>query len=138
VKSKHRRDKELPTGPLRGWFERLPERNVIAGTVVWGWPEDAPGWVEAIAGGGPELAYRTGQTWKPAHAAALRRGRSSLHPPTVEVDDDAAWRYWRGHPIECARDGWQVVVHRGRPLGWLKASGGTGKNHLPGAARLNR
>ncbi len=135
---KRRRSNVLPTRELQRWFERLPERQTLAGAVVWGWPDDAPQWVEAIACGGPELAYRTGQTWKPGHAAALRRGGSNLGPPTVAVDDEAARRYWCGHPIACGSAGWCVVVHRGRPLGWVKASGGTGKNHLPTAARRIR
>lgn len=136
VKLKRRKVKDRPPQELQHWFDSVPPRLVPAGGVVWGWPEDAPEWTESIAASGPEVAYRTGQTWKPSHAAALRRERACLDPTAVSVDDATARHYLAGNPIDCSRKGWCVVEHRGRPLGWLKASGGTGKNHLPTAARI--
>ena len=100
-----------------------------------GWPDDAPPWVESIAVAGPELAHRTGQTWKPAHAAALRRVETCAAACHVDLDAEASKRYLRGETIAVEMDGWQVARYRGRPLGWIKGSRGIGKNHLPASAR---
>lgn len=75
---------------------------------------------------------------EPAHALAL-----AVHP------DDAAWvqsyppdapeiaAYLRGEtlPAEGDRSGWGLVAVDGLPLGWVKASGGQLKNHLPKGLR---
>jgi 16S rRNA C967 or C1407 C5-methylase (RsmB/RsmF family)/NOL1/NOP2/fmu family ribosome biogenesis protein len=100
-----------------------------------GWPDDAPPWVESIAIAGPELAHRTGQTWKPAHAAALRRVESCTAACHIDLDAAEAKRYLRGETIAVQTDGWQVARYRGRPLGWIKGSAGIGKNHLLASAR---
>jgi NOL1/NOP2/fmu family ribosome biogenesis protein len=100
-----------------------------------GWPDDAPRWVESIAFAGPELAHRTGQTWKPAHAAALRRVESCTAACHIDLDATAARRYLRGETIGVQTNGWQVARYGGRPLGWIKGSAGIGKNHLPTSAR---
>ncbi len=112
--------------PVRLW--QLDSRLI-------GWPEDAPPWVETIAVAGPEVAHRTGQTWKPAHAAALRRVESCTAACHIDLDADAAKQYLRGETIEVQLDGWQVARYRGRPLGWIKGSAGIGKNHLLASAR---
>jgi NOL1/NOP2/fmu family ribosome biogenesis protein len=121
------------------WFRPLGEsvRTQMVDSVVWGWPSDAPAWVEELAVAGPELAHRTGQTWKPAHAAALRRVDRGSSWQDVEVDAELACRFVRGETIPCQQAGWQVVKFAGRPLGWAKGSGAIGKNHLPAVARMN-
>lgn len=121
---------------LASWFESLPNRYQVSGAVIWSWPEDAPAWVESISARGPELAYRNGQTWKPSHESAIRRCGVVRGSGSVEVDGASAKQYLIGQPIACAASGWRVVRYQGQPLGWVKASRGTGKNHLPGAARL--
>ncbi len=106
------------------------------GSIIVGWPSDVPAWVEDLATWGPELAHRTGQTWKPAHAAALRRGSVPWKLPHVDVDTEVAIRFVAGQPIPCQGSGWQIVRHEDRPLGWVKSNGSVGKNHLPAAARM--
>lgn len=134
-RKRKQRGERLPA-ELGNWLDKLPTRHKVAGAVIWGWPEDAPSWVETIAHSGPELAYRTGQTWKPSHEAALRRDDLAARN-SVELDDETAISYLRGQPISLTTGkGWNVVRHQGRALGWVKVSGGTGKNHLPGAARI--
>ena len=81
-------------------------------------------------------AHRAGQTWKPSHAAALRRVPRAVSHRAIEIDDQTAKAYLRGEPIACDGDGWQVVRLGGRPLGWIKGSESRGKNHLPTAARM--
>ena len=136
AKRKRRRKQErLPTD-CADWYDGLPERYQMAGAVIWCWPEDAPDWVESVAACGPELAYRTGRTWKPSHDAALRRQGRIRGSRSIEVDAATARSFLSGQPIACDASRWCVVRHQGRPLGWVKASRGTGKNHLPGAARM--
>ncbi len=121
----------------RDWFEDRgpPARLWQLDSRLMGWPDDAPPWVESIAVAGPELAHRTGQTWKPAHAAALRRVETCAATRHLDLDAEAAKRYLRGETIAIETNGWQVARYRGRPLGWIKGSGGVGKNHLPASAR---
>lgn len=128
----------LTAGDLESWFGRVDRVRLqpLGGSLI-GWPDDAPDWVESVALSGPELAYRTGRTWKPAHGAALRRGASSRRPETVELDTEVATRFLAGAPIPLSERGWHVVTWRGRPLGWVKGDGRQGKNHLPAAARVS-
>jgi 16S rRNA C967 or C1407 C5-methylase (RsmB/RsmF family)/NOL1/NOP2/fmu family ribosome biogenesis protein len=131
------------------WFDSRPSRLTVKGAVAWAWPGDAPEWVETVSIAGPELAYRTGRTWKPAHGAALRCDAEVKPVESVDVGDAAAKAYLRGEPIATgdrgvsdehqrrATRGWCVVRHAGRSLGWIKVSGNIAKNHLPAAARLD-
>ena len=139
IREKRKRGKKPERLPAEfsDWFDAMPERYQVAGAVIWAWPEDAPPWVESIAAGGPEAAYRTGQTWKPAHGVALRRTGALRATKGIEVDAATAQQFLSGQPIPCDASGWCVVRHQGRALGWVKASRGTGKNHLPAAARMN-
>ena len=81
----------------------------------------------------PELAFRTGQTWKPSHQLA-RRCDLDLGEG-VALDEQQVRAYFAGETIQCDLTGWQIVRHHGRGLGWIKASRGNGKNQLPAAAR---
>ena len=114
--------------------ELLPEHST-KGSVVFGWPSDGPDWVDELAVAGPELLHRTGQTWKPAHAAALRRGEARIARNRLDIDSELACRFAIGESIPCEPAGWQVVYYDGRPLGWVKGVSGVGKNQLPTAAR---
>lgn len=122
---------------LRAWFLEMDTsvRTWTNDSVLIGWPDDAPYWVEQVAVSGPELAHRTGQTWKPAHAAALRRVERGRANYAIELEPELARRFLGGETIPCDKDGWQVVHYVGRPLGWIKGTGGVGKNHLPISAR---
>ncbi|KAA5546203.1 SAM-dependent methyltransferase [Roseiconus nitratireducens] len=126
----------IPDG-LAEWYEDPPRRCCVRGAVAWGWPDDAPEWTESVAVAGPEIAYRTGRTWKPSYDAALRRTGNMRAVGSVDVSADQAVLFLGGHPIECGGNGWCVVRHRGRPLGWAKVTRKTGKNHLPAAARMD-
>lgn len=123
---------------LTEWY--APNANELrlwqSDSILIGWPSDAPDWVEQVAVCGPELGHRTGQTWKPAHAAALRRVQRGRALQTVELDAEQARAFLRGETIPCDADGWLVANYQGRPLGWIKAATGIGKNHLPSAARM--
>ncbi len=140
AEKRRRRDQDQAKVPvdLTQWYEPFAEtiRLRTLDSVIFGWPSDAPDWVDDVAVAGPELAHRAGQTWKPSHAAALRRVPRAASLQAIEIDDPTAKVYLRGEPIGCDGDGWHVVRLRGRPLGWVKGDGSLGKNHLPTAARM--
>lgn len=126
---------DLPE-PIEQHLQQQSLQTKLDGAVLYGWPKDVPNWVQSLCRQGPELAYRTGKTWKPAHAAALLRGDAELTASECEVDDASAKRFMRGESISCPQKGWHVVRWQGQPLGWVKASSGQGKNQLPTPARL--
>jgi 16S rRNA C967 or C1407 C5-methylase (RsmB/RsmF family)/NOL1/NOP2/fmu family ribosome biogenesis protein len=132
------RDQAKPLVDLTQWYDSFAETTRLRtlDSVIFGWPRDAPDWVDEIAVAGPELAHRAGQTWKPSHAAALRRVPRAESLQVIEIDDETAKVYLRGEPIGCDGHGWHVVRLGGRPLGWVKGDGALGKNHLPTAARM--
>ncbi|MCA9138479.1 MAG: hypothetical protein KDB00_17025 [Planctomycetales bacterium] len=137
-KGRQRKDSMRLPDELKTWCSRDPLRYKVSGAVIWAWPDDVPDWVDSISVGGPELAYRTGQTWKPSHDLALRRDHLSDSVASIEVDEETAFSFLSGQPIPCLKPGWCIVRHHSRPLGWVKASQGIGKNHLPSAARMIR
>jgi 16S rRNA C967 or C1407 C5-methylase (RsmB/RsmF family)/NOL1/NOP2/fmu family ribosome biogenesis protein len=130
-------DKQLPRD-WKDWYETDTADRLnyhIDGSVLFGYVADAPTWLSIVAVAGPELAYRTGQTWKPSHEAAMRKGFARLARQTHEVDDESAKSFLTGSTVACQDKGWRVAQHQGRPLGWIKSDGRVGKNHLPTSAR---
>ncbi|MEM6776646.1 MAG: SAM-dependent methyltransferase [Planctomycetota bacterium] len=96
-----------------------------------------PDWLDRIDVVGPECLHRTGTTWKPSHAAALRRHSHAQCPQRLELDDARAIRFASGQSFAMDSDpGWHVATWSGQPMGWIKIVEGTGKNHLPTYARL--
>ena len=138
---KRRKDRRAksskPPTELNHWYSGVETvRLAVRESVVFGFPSDAPDWVDPVAVSGPELSYRAGQTWKPAHAGALRRTGQVKAILNLDADESACRQYMRGEPIATNVKGWNVVRYGGRPLGWVKADGRIGKNHLPSAARM--
>jgi len=111
---------------------------ITTGSVVHGWPADMPAEIRSLAVAGPEWFHRTGSTWRPAHALAVRRDAVAARVAAVAVSDDDAAAYLRGEPlaIPVGDESWLRITWQGRPLGWVKRDGRRGKNHLPPAARL--
>ncbi|NND98791.1 MAG: SAM-dependent methyltransferase [Pirellulaceae bacterium] len=148
---KRQRDQPLPFD-WGQWYEGCIEsettRCKVTDAVVYAWPADAPLWVEEVAVAGPEVAYRTGQTWKPSHAGALRQSSAlcqsgalrqsgwGVAKRSLNADTQSAKAFLAGAPITCDQTGWLVVRYQSKPLGWIKASQGVGKNQLPTAARF--
>ena len=132
------RKAERPPADLDPWFAfpATSPRFQTIGSLLFGWAHDAPAWVEDVAMGGPELAHCTGNTWKPAHTAALRRDGFTIARQRIDVDAQTAIEFLRGNPIACQEKGWQVVCLENRPIGWIKGSSGIGKNQLFPAARV--
>lgn len=130
---------EKSPAPLDSFFQSTKEKVRLKQreNVVFGWPSDAPNWVDDLAVAGPEILHRTGQTWKPAHAAAMRRVDRFAAAQSLEVNVADAIAFAKGGPIDCSDKGWHVVLHGGKPLGWIKASRGIGKNQLPAAAKVS-
>jgi len=134
-----------PEADLSNWYhgDLSTYRYFGSGVNLYALPSDAPDWVESVAVAGPEIAYKTGKVWKPAHAGALRRDSlTPSSPPSsgiaiqhTDVDSETARVYLSGATIANSERGWSVVMHAGRPLGWIKSDGRIGKNHLPTASR---
>ena len=155
LKSKRKRDqknqRKLPFD-LSQWYQVGAEhRIVMEDAVAYAWPADAPEWLEPFGAThsiqGPEIVHRTGRTWKPSHAASLRRGTAIDGLQEIEVDADTARQFLAGAPIPCQQSGWQIVRYQSKPLGWIKGvasgrgsdiqpSSATGKNQLPTSARF--
>ena len=130
-------EKQLP-GDWKRWYDTDASAGLnfhIDGSVLFGFSANAPQWIQTVAVAGPELAYRTGQTWKPSHEAAMRKGFANMACETHPLDADEAQAFMTGETVACSDRGWRVVQHQGRPLGWIKSDGKVGKNHLPGSAR---
>ena len=137
---KHRRSKQGKTPvKLTDWYDETVSgsRLCTRDSVLLGLSPTAPAWVDQVAIGGPELAHRAGQTWKPAHAGALRRTAGLKPANTIDIDESACKQFMRGEPIQTAALGWNTIQLQGRPLGWVKADGRIGKNHLPNGARMS-
>ncbi|MCC9654474.1 methyltransferase RsmF C-terminal domain-like protein [Rhodopirellula halodulae] len=124
--------------PIIDWAEHdagfLRQRDWIAEAFC----HNAPEWVKQDWTIGPEVAYRTGQTWKPSHAGAQRNvgNRFCQSVERIELGDQDAVAYLGGGTVPTEHRGWAIVQHAGRPLGWVKADGRIGKNHLPAHARI--
>ena len=129
--------KQLPRD-WRTWYSAASMERLefhIDGSVLFGYVSDAPQWLSTVAVAGPELAYRTGQTWKPSHESAMRKGVARFEEHRFALEEESATAYLAGATVSCDRRGWRVVQHNGRPLGWIKSDGRIGKNHLPTSAR---
>ena len=102
--------------------------------------DDVPPEVLDLAVGGPTLARRRGKSWRPSHSWALRRDVPH-RAQQISFDAQTAASYIGGESIdggsEAAFDdpGWAIAGYRDRPLGWVKVSGGTAKNHYPRSLR---
>ncbi|MEM6468992.1 MAG: SAM-dependent methyltransferase [Planctomycetota bacterium] len=125
-----------PVEDLERWYGSVPSRLDQRGDCCYAWPADAPDWTESIACRGPEVAYRTGKTWKPSHDSARSRGGIMRGAQMMEVDRETAKTFLRGEAIPCPQTGWNVVRWEGRGLGGVKATKGLGKNQLPSACRF--
>tara|TARA_Y100000385_G_scaffold277270_1_gene324016 strand:+ start:303 stop:1661 length:1359 start_codon:yes stop_codon:yes gene_type:complete len=137
---RQRRRKAIRTPiALTDWYNSTESESRLhtRDSIILGFSPSAPEWAEQIAIGGPELAHRAGQTWKPAHAGALRREAALMPINKLEIDQKACQQFMRGEPIRTVESGWNAIQLHGRPLGWIKANGKIGKNHLPSGARMS-
>ena len=55
----------------------------------------------------------------------------------IDLDRDTCKQFMRGEPIQKTESGWNAIQLNGRPLGWVKANGKIGKNHLTPRARMS-
>jgi 16S rRNA C967 or C1407 C5-methylase (RsmB/RsmF family)/NOL1/NOP2/fmu family ribosome biogenesis protein len=128
----------LETLELEQWGE-VGEKSFHTGAnQVFGWPELPPEKLLSLLKGGPEIAYQKGTQWNPSHGLAMRPLGRWQPKQTVELDATQAKRFMAGESLSpIYGQGWVVATWHNLPLGWLKVVGGTGKNHLPKAARMN-
>ena len=84
---------------------------------------------------GLEVLELVGKQWKPAHHLAMSLPKEAFHY-SLELTIDQATAYLRGETVPCGQKGYGVVTVAGVPLGWIKSSGGIGKNHYPKGLRV--
>ncbi len=107
----------------------------VAGPRLFGWPPDFPATWIAIAQGGPEVGYLTGQTWHPGYALALRAGRGWTPRQTLPIDASSAVGWLQGRELLGSNRGWQVITTDQKPLCWGKCDGRRIKLAAPPALR---
>lgn len=84
---------------------------------------------------GTEVLELLGKQWKPAHHLAMSLPKEAFRY-AEELTLEQATAYLKGEPVPCHQKGYGVVTVEGVPLGWIKASGGVGKNHYPKGLRI--
>jgi len=83
---------------------------------------------------GLQVLEQLGKQWKPSHHLAMSLPANAFcYHQELSLDQAAA--YLRGETVPCDQKGYGVVTVAGVPLGWVKASGGIGKNHYPKGLR---
>lgn len=83
---------------------------------------------------GMQVLELKGRQWKPAHHLAMCLPQEAFRY-ALELDPDTAKQYVNGQTVPCDQRGYGVVTVTGAPLGWIKSSGGVGKNHYPKGLR---
>lgn len=83
---------------------------------------------------GRQVLELKGRQWKPAHHLAMSLPKEAFRY-ALELDLEQAKRYVNGQTVPSGERGYGVVTVAGIPLGWIKSSGGVGKNHYPKGLR---
>lgn len=86
---------------------------------------------------GLQVLELKGKQWKPAHHLAMSLPKDAFHY-FKELTLEEAKQYLAGGTVECAEKGYGAVCVEGVPLGWIKSSGGVGKNHYPKGLRIQK
>lgn len=125
-----------PITEADSWGDLSNARHVTTPHRDIAWPEDVPDDLLDAAIGGPEFAFRTGTTWSPSFALALRRD-PEWHPARLEPLSTAeAIQYLQGLTLPRTERGWAIATCDGHRLGWVKGDGRHAKNRLPKPARM--
>lgn len=83
---------------------------------------------------GRQVLELKGRQWKPAHHLAMSLPAEDFNY-ALELSVEQAKQYINGQTVPCEERGYGVVTVAGVPLGWIKSSGGVGKNHYPKGLR---
>lgn len=113
----------------------LPGRLIRRGNFYYAVEDDlpAPSGLHILRAGRQVLEQK-GRQLKPAHHLAMSLPREAFRY-ALPLEPEAARRYVNGQTVPCPERGYGVVTVEGIPLGWIKASGGEGKNHYPKGLR---
>jgi 16S rRNA C967 or C1407 C5-methylase (RsmB/RsmF family)/NOL1/NOP2/fmu family ribosome biogenesis protein len=83
---------------------------------------------------GLQVLELKGKQWKPAHHLAMALPKDAFCY-YEELSLPQAQGYLNGQTVPCNQKGYGVCTLSGVPMGWIKASGGMGKNHYPKGLR---
>lgn len=124
-------------------FENIPAgRYDLFGNMLYLLPEDCPDLKGIkVVRAGLCLGEVKKDRFEPDHALSmsLRKDDVRITVETAEMvsNPKAAEGYLRGETLSCDGDqkGWGIAVYHDLPLGFVKVSGGTAKNHYPKGLR---
>ena len=124
-------------------FENIPAgRYDLFGNMLYLLPEDCPDLKGIkVVRAGLCLGEVKKDRFEPDHALSmsLRKDDVRITVETAEMvsNSKAAEGYLRGETLSCDGDqkGWGIAVYHDLPLGFVKVSGGTAKNHYPKGLR---
>lgn len=110
------------------------ENLYLAGDTLYSLPDGAPLPAMQTLRAGVRLGEFVNGRFEPSHSLAmcLKKGEAAF----FEVDREGAKAYLSGLTMPCDGNGWIVCAYNGFPLGWVKAAGGTAKNHYPKGLRI--
>jgi NOL1/NOP2/fmu family ribosome biogenesis protein len=124
-------------GALKEMVKNRPEGEWICrGDYYFLVPKDlpCPAGIKILRAGLQALELK-GKQWKPTHHLAMCLPVSDFHY-TNPLSLQEAHSYLTGQTVACNGKGYGVVTVENTPLGWIKSSGGVGKNHYPKGLRL--
>ncbi len=122
---------------LEEWLKQPPRGNLLCrGDYYYIVDEDlpCPAGVRILRAGLQALELK-GKQWKPAHHLAMALPQEAFYY-SRELTVEEAKQYLCGQTVPCDQKGYGVVTVAGVPLGWIKSSGGVGKNHYPKGLRI--
>ncbi len=120
--------KELLAEPLQGlWLRRGDYYSLVDADLP------CPKGINVLRAGLQCLELK-GRQWKPAHHLAMALPQKAFRY-AQPLSAEEARRYLNGQTVACDQKGYGVVTVEGVPLGWIKSSGGIGKNHYPKGLR---
>ena len=121
---------------LKELLKTIPQGDMICrGNYYYLLDEDlpCPAGLRILRAGMQALELK-GKQWKPMHHLAMCLPADAFRF-YQELSVEQARLYLRGETILCEEQGYGIVGVCGVPLGWVKASGGVGKNHYPKGLR---
>ncbi len=125
IKSKEYRDFEKDFLNIN-----LPERLISFGEKIFLLPDSIDIDKIKVTLAGLFLGCAKKGRFEPSHALALALTKNDFKN-TIEVSCEDAKKYFEGQVLACDKNGWTVLLYKGYPIGWGKASGGILKNHYP-------
>ncbi len=113
----------------------LPTPRIFKGAVTL-LPHDLPTGADVTYARGVRVGHAEKGRFVPEHWLFSAYGNLFARKPDLPGDDPRVAAYLRGETFPCdLADGWACLMVCGCPLGGIKVTGGTAKNHYPKGLR---